>query len=71
MFNFKTLRCHSCSSVLLNLPEEEVRKLEGLSFQCEACGHHNKLSECGFIKCEDFNPHIRTISIFQLIPSAK
>lgn len=28
-----------CNSVLLNLPEEELERLDSLIFRCECCGH--------------------------------
>jgi hypothetical protein len=28
-----------CNSVLLNLPEEELERLNNLTFRCESCGH--------------------------------
>lgn len=37
--NFCTVRCCVCNSVLLNLPEEELEKLNSLTFRCESCGH--------------------------------
>jgi len=37
--NFHTIRCCICNSVLLNLPEEEIEKLNSLTFRCESCGH--------------------------------
>ncbi len=32
-----------CKSVLLNLPKEEVEKLNNLTFRCESCGHQLQL----------------------------
>lgn len=37
--NFHTIRCCICNSVLLNLPEEELKRLNNLTFRCECCGH--------------------------------
>ena len=45
MYNFKTLFCYNCKSVLLNLPEVEISKLNGLNFVCECCGHRNLLTK--------------------------
>ena len=28
-----------CNSVLLNLPKEELERLDSLTFRCESCGH--------------------------------
>ncbi len=39
ILNFHTIRCCICESVLLNLPEEEIQRLNGLTFRCESCGH--------------------------------
>lgn len=36
---FYTIKCCMCNSVLLNLPKEEVEKLNNLTFRCESCGH--------------------------------
>lgn len=44
MFNFKTLKCGHCQSVIINLPESEVLKLNGSSLHCEICSHHNTLT---------------------------
>ncbi len=50
MQKFKTLKCCHCRSVVLNLPETEVFKLEGLTFLCECCGHKNTLEDASFSK---------------------
>lgn len=63
MFLFKTLRCFNCQSVMVNLPEEELKKLHGLSFKCECCNHLNLLNENAFAKTQDRN----TSTIFNLI----
>jgi DNA-directed RNA polymerase subunit RPC12/RpoP len=44
MYKFRSLRCFTCNSVILNLPEAEVTKLQGMNIRCENCGHHNSLS---------------------------
>jgi phage FluMu protein Com len=36
---FETIRCCICNSVLLNLPKEELKRLDSLTFRCESCGH--------------------------------
>ncbi len=36
--NFRTIKCCICNSVLLNLPEEELKKLNNISLRCESCG---------------------------------
>lgn len=35
---------------MLNLPEMEVAKLNGLHFRCECCGHINLLKDLKFHK---------------------
>ncbi|MCX7710431.1 MAG: hypothetical protein N2484_11355 [Clostridia bacterium] len=50
MYNFKALHCYHCSSLILQLPDKEISKLDGLSFECECCGHNNLLSEFKFQK---------------------
>ena len=37
--NFHTIKCCMCNSVLLNLPKEELDRLNSLTFRCESCGH--------------------------------
>lgn len=44
MYKFKSLRCPTCGSVVLNLPEAEVLKLQGMHIHCNNCGHHNRVS---------------------------
>lgn len=63
MFNFKTLKCSYCNSVITNLPEAEIRKLDGLTFICECCNHSNILIDSKFHKCSERD----TTSIFSLI----
>lgn len=53
MYNFKTLRCYNCDSVVLNLPEKEISKLNGLHFVCECCGHQNLLVNSKFTRSGD------------------
>jgi RNase P subunit RPR2 len=50
VFNFKSLTCYKCKSVMFNLPEMEVIKLNGLHFRCECCGHVNLLNEFRLLK---------------------
>lgn len=63
MFNFKSLICYNCNSVMLNLPETEIEKLNGLSFRCECCGHLNLLKEFKFLKTIDKNLSLNSISM--------
>lgn len=51
MNKFKTLKCYNCSSVIANLPEPEVFKLNGLTFRCECCNHKNVLKDSKFEEC--------------------
>ena len=48
MYNFKTLRCFNCASVIVNLPESEIIKLNGLTFRCECCNVKNLLQGLKF-----------------------
>ncbi len=63
MFNFITLKCNYCNSVIANLPETVIDKLEGLTFECECCNHSNMLKGSKFQKCPEKN----ATSIFSLI----
>lgn len=63
MFNFRSLRCYYCKSVILNLPEIEISKLNGLNFQCECCGHQNLLTEFKFYKGTNNDPFLHILSI--------
>lgn len=63
MYNFITLKCCYCSSVITNLPDSVVVKLEGLTFECESCSHSNILSGSEFHKC----PQTDSTSIFSLL----
>jgi len=63
MFNFKTLKCTYCGSVITNLPEAVIEKLDGLTFECECCNHSNILMGSKLHKCPDSD----SISIFALI----
>lgn len=51
MFNFKTLRCNYCDSVIANLPETVIDKLNGLTFECECCNHSNILAGSQLQRC--------------------
>ncbi|MCX7842675.1 MAG: hypothetical protein N2489_06335 [Clostridia bacterium] len=62
MYKFKSLHCYHCKSVILNLPDFEISKLDGLSFQCECCGHTNVLSGSKFSKGSDNDPLLNTFS---------
>jgi hypothetical protein len=50
MYNFKSLHCSYCNSVMLNLPRNEAMKMNGLTFGCECCGNKNHLSNMQFTK---------------------
>lgn len=62
MYNFQTLICYNCNSVMLNLPEREAAKLSGLNFRCECCGHLNLLEGMKFHKTKLEN-HYNTFCI--------
>ena len=64
MYDFKTLKCYNCKSVILSLSEIELSKLNGLNFQCECCGHQNRLQEFKFIKSANLNdPYLNNLSV--------
>ena len=63
MFNFKTLKCCYCNSVIANLPESEINNLDGLTFTCECCNHSNMLVDSEFHK----GPERDITSIFSLL----
>lgn len=67
MYNFKSLICYNCKSVILNLPEIEITKLNGLNFQCECCGHKNLLEKSEFMKSDDNDPYINILSIDNMV----
>ncbi len=67
MFNFRTLRCYNCKSVILSLPELEISKLNGLNFQCECCGHQNLLTEFKFYKGTNNDPLLHIFSVENII----
>ena len=56
MYNFITLKCHKCDSVMMNLPERIVAKLHGMDFRCENCGCHNVLLGPEFSKSQHIIP---------------
>lgn len=55
MFRFKTIKCANCKSVIMNLPEDELEKLNGILFRCECCNHLNKLNEYALISTREQN----------------
>jgi hypothetical protein len=72
MYNFKSLVCCNCNSVMLNLPKKEVAKLNGLYFRCECCGHLNLLKEFKFLKAIGKNRSLDSIRMedFLLLKAA-
>lgn len=62
MFKFKSLICYNCNSVMLNLPEAVIMKLNDINFRCECCGHLNMLKKFTFLKAADKNLSISDIS---------
>lgn len=67
MYNFHSLICYNCNSVMLNLPETEIKKLNGLNFRCECCGQLNLLVESKFLKTIDRDLSLYTINIEDFI----
>ncbi|ADU73994.1 MAG TPA: hypothetical protein DEF39_12965 [Hungateiclostridium thermocellum] len=68
MYNFKTLTCYNCKSVMLNLPEVEISKLNGLNFICDCCGHQNLLTKNKFSKSINNNdPYLNIMSVDSMI----
>lgn len=68
MYGFKSLICYNCKSVMLNLPEVEISKLNGLNFVCECCGHQNLLAKNVFSKSIDTNdPYLNILSVDRMI----
>jgi len=68
MYDFMILKCYNCKSVILSLPKIEISKLDGLSFQCDCCGHQNHLKGFNFIKSPNNNdPYINILSIDNIL----
>ncbi len=68
MFNFKSLICYNCNSVMLNLPATEITKLNGLNFRCECCGHLNLLKRSKFFESMDKSLSKSTIHPEDFLP---
>lgn len=66
MYHFKTLTCHHCNSVLLNLPSAEIEKLNGMTYQCECCGHQNILADSKFHSVANGAPTMNVVNIESL-----
>lgn len=62
MFNFTSLKCSNCNSVMFNLPSSEIEKLDGFNFRCECCGQFNLLQELKFNK-----PINKNLSLYSAI----
>ncbi|WP_083878613.1 hypothetical protein [Acetivibrio cellulolyticus] len=72
MYDFKTLKCYNCKSVILSLSEGEISKLNGLNFQCECCGHQNRLQDLKFTKSVNTNdPYLNILSIDNILLFSK
>ncbi|NLL04445.1 MAG: hypothetical protein GX270_01350 [Clostridiaceae bacterium] len=68
MYNFKNLKCYNCKTVILSLPGTEIKKLNGLNFQCDCCGHQNHLQEFKFVKSRNTNdPYLNILSIDNIL----
>jgi hypothetical protein len=73
MRNTKNLKCYHCNSVIIDLPESEIIKLNGLNFRCECCNNENLLSGLKFRKSCNSDPYNNILSIeniWQLYPDA-
>ncbi|KNY28100.1 hypothetical protein [Pseudobacteroides cellulosolvens] len=66
MYSFKSLRCYNCKAIILNLPELEISKLDGLNFICDCCGHQNLLTEFKFYKSSYNDPQLNIFSMENL-----
>jgi len=66
MEDSKLLKCYNCNSVILSLRRREISKLEGLNFQCECCGHENRLSGSGFVEAKSGDPYLNTLSVHEI-----
>jgi hypothetical protein len=53
--------------VILNLPIEEIQKLDGLRFTCEYCGHCNFLDKFEFKKKKESDTLVRMLSFESLL----
>lgn len=62
MQKIKSLKCYNCNGVILNLPDDEVEKLNGLTFQCECCGHENQLTGTKFRQVLKHDSSINVLS---------
>ena len=63
MSRYRTLHCHYCGLTVLSMTEEEITKLNGLSFQCEGCGHLNLLMDSKLNGRIENDPFINILSI--------
>lgn len=52
---------------MLNLPETEIKKLNGLNFRCECCGRLNLLKESKFLEAMARDLSLYTINIEDFI----
>lgn len=62
MYNFKSLVCYNCKSVIMTLSDREIAKMKGLNFLCECCGHQNLLSGTRFNKSTYSDPTLNIYS---------
>jgi len=73
MYKTKKLRCYYCNSIILDLPESEIAKLNDLNFRCDCCNNENLLSGSKFCKSTRTDPYSNIISIekfWKLYPGA-
>lgn len=65
MYDFSSLHCNYCNSVMLNLPKSEIYKLNNLTFRCDCCGNHNFLNGLEFRKVRNTKPLVSTMRNIQ------
>ena len=69
MKSSKVLSCYNCGFAILRLSDYEIKKLDGLNFQCECCGHENHLSNFELLRGTNGNdPYVNILSLDQVLP---
>lgn len=66
MYNFITIRCRCCGSVIYNLPEKDFKKLKLLNLRCEDC-IENDFND---IKMEKSPEHLKSPGVSTRLQSA-
>lgn len=64
MNDLKVLLCYNCKQVVANLSPSEVKKLEGIHFMCDGCGHLNMISSDRMFKGLNLDSSIGIYSVF-------